>query len=80
MIQDFLNSKIGQIILSILLGFGLATVFRKVCKGNSCLVIKGPNPSDVQKYYYKIDEECYKYTPYVTKCEDKASKVSDESS
>lgn len=69
MITDLLESKAGQIIISIILGLGLATIFRKACKDNSCVVVKGPSLKDVEKYYYKLEEDCYKYTPYATKCE-----------
>lgn len=73
MISQFLDSKVGQIILSIILGLGLAAVFRKVCKDNNCVVIEGPKVSDVNKYYYKLEENCYKYTPYVTSCSTNSS-------
>jgi hypothetical protein len=72
-ITSFLNSKDGRLFVSIVLGFGLATLFRKVCKGNSCIVVKGPKPSEVQKHYYKIEDKCYKYTPKVTPCDDSAN-------
>ena len=68
MISKFMESKLGQIVISIILGFGLATIFRKVCKDGSCVVIKGPRPSDVSQYYYKLHDDCYKYTPYITPC------------
>jgi hypothetical protein len=58
----------GKKILSIILGLGLASLFRQVCKGNKCLIIKGPKISDISKSIYKIDKECYKYKPYATKC------------
>lgn len=69
MISNFLENKFGQIVISIILGFGLATIFRKMCKDNNCIVIQGPKVSDINKYFYKIDEDCYKYTPYVTPCQ-----------
>ncbi len=65
-----LKSKQGEILVSVILGFGLATLFRKVCKGNTCIVVKGPKISEVDKFYYKVDEKCYKYTPYVAPCQD----------
>ena len=70
MISGFLDSKAGQIIISVILGFGLATIFRKVCKDSNCVVITGPKVSETTKYYYKLDNECYKYSPYVTPCSD----------
>ena len=68
MIKKILGSRVGAILLSVILGLGLAAVFRQVCKGNDCVVIKGPSLEDVKKYYYKIDNDCFKYTPYVTQC------------
>ena len=73
MIKNFINSKNGQIILSIILGLGLAAVFRKVCAGNNCVVIQGPKKSDIEKYYYKMNSDCFKYTPYPAPCDKKIS-------
>lgn len=69
MLSGILDSEIGRIVLSILLGFGLAAVFRKVCKDNNCVIIKGPNLGELDKFYYKIDDDCFKYTPVATKCD-----------
>lgn len=69
MLGKILNTKEGQILVSIILGLGLATIFRKVCKDNQCIIIKGPSKQETEKYYYKLDGDCYKYTPYATKCE-----------
>lgn len=69
MLETILENKIGQIVISVILGLGLATIFKKVCTGNNCLVIQSPNLKDLEKYYYKIDDECYKYKPYATSCD-----------
>lgn len=68
MISHVLENKIGQIVISIILGFGLATLFRKVCKDNNCILIQGPKMSETNKYFYKIEDNCYKYTPYAAPC------------
>lgn len=68
MLLDILQTESGQILISILLGVGLATIFRKVCKDNSCMIIKGPPVKETNKYYYKIDNDCFKYTPQATEC------------
>lgn len=67
-IKRVLDDNFGSIIISVILGLGLAAVFRRVCSGDSCVVIKAPNPTDINKYYYKIDNSCYKYTPNVVDC------------
>ena len=76
MLKNIFDTELGRIIISIILGLGLAAVFRKVCTGNNCLVIKGPNIQEVEKYYYKIDNDCFKYKPVVTPCD--SSKLSNE--
>jgi hypothetical protein len=68
MITDVFKSESGIIILSILLGFGLATALKKACTGNNCVIVKGPSIKEIRDTFYRIDDECYKYTPYVTKC------------
>ena len=41
MIKDFLKSRRGQILISIIWGIGLAALFRRGCANNKCLIIKG---------------------------------------
>lgn len=69
-VTKIVSSKTGSIIVSIILGLGIAALFRKACKDNNCIVIKGPNIEEIQKYYYKVNEDCYKYKPVVTECTD----------
>jgi len=69
MITDLLKSKEGIIIVSIILGLGLASVFRQICKGPHCVVVKGPNAEEISDHSYKIDDDCYKYTPVIVDCE-----------
>ena len=33
-------------------------------------MIKGPNPEEVAKSIYKSNGKCYKYSPFMTKCND----------
>jgi hypothetical protein len=73
MIQDLLEKPLGRIFLSIILGLGLAAIFRQVCKGDECVIIKGPKKNDLEKYYYKIEDDCFKYTPYDAPCESEAT-------
>lgn len=71
MISDILKSKQGVIVVSIILGLGLASLFRQVCKGPHCVVVKGPNPEEINNYFYKVSGECYKYQPNIVDCESK---------
>lgn len=68
MLKDIINNEFGRILVSVILGFGLATMFVKVCNGSGCTVIQGPPIKEVSKNVYRIDDSCYKYTPIVTNC------------
>lgn len=68
MLSEVLNSSSGSLIVSVILGLGLASFFKKVCKEGKCVVIQGPDVNDVQKNVYKMDDSCYKYTPKLTAC------------
>ena len=65
---NFLKSYIGRIIISIIWGFGLATLFRKICKGKNCIILKAPEPKEIKKKIYKFDNKCYKFKPINIKC------------
>lgn len=65
-VQRLLHSKSGQIIISVVLGFGLATLFRKVCKDKNCITFHGPVISEQD--VYKHDEKCQKYVLESAKC------------
>ena len=62
------------ITISIILGLGLASLFRQVCKGNECYIVKGPNVKEISKKIYKIDDACYTYSPHATKCSSQSEK------
>tara|TARA_A100001011_G_scaffold380517_1_gene447937 strand:+ start:251 stop:487 length:237 start_codon:yes stop_codon:yes gene_type:complete len=68
-VRRLLYSNFGRIVISILLGLGLATIFRKVCKDRKCLVFKAPKLDKVKGQVFKFDGKCYKYREEATKCD-----------
>jgi hypothetical protein len=70
----FLHSENGKTIMSILLGFGLASLFRAVCKDKDCLIFHAPPLEEIKDKIYKYDNKCYKYTTKSTTC-DKNKKI-----
>jgi hypothetical protein len=42
-LRRLIYSEVGKYVMSILLGLGLATLFRKVCNDRSCLVFHAPH-------------------------------------
>lgn len=73
-IRRLIYSDFGRTLISILLGLGLATLFRKVCNDRNCLVFKGPEMSEIDEKIYKFDDKCYKYKPSAKTC-DKHKKI-----
>ena len=51
-LKDLLLTKWGSILISIVLGFGLAALFQKACKDNNCVIIKGPPYKDIKDKIY----------------------------
>ena len=65
----FVHTENGKIIMSLLLGFGLASLFRNVCKDNNCIVFHAPPLDEFKdKIYKNSDGRCVKYNPVATKC------------
>lgn len=64
----FLHSERGKIIMSVLLGLGLASLFRTVCKDNNCLTFYAPPLDEFKDKIYKNKGKCIKYVPVATKC------------
>jgi len=78
-IKRLLNTPFGKIIISILLGFGLATMFRKACNDKNCIIFKGPVITEINDKIYKYGEKCYTYESSPVIC-DKSKKIIDVSS
>lgn len=68
-INRLTKDPVGSIIFSIIMGLGLAALFRRACNGNDCVVIKSPSVGELDRYVYQIDQSCFKYTPHVVPCD-----------
>lgn len=64
----FVHTETGKIIMSALLGFGLASLFRTVCKDKNCLIFHAPPLDKFKDKIYKDGNKCFKYNPVATKC------------
>lgn len=70
-LEKFVHTERGKIIMSILLGFGLASLFRKICKNKNCLIFRAPPLVQIKDKIYKSQNEdgkCVSYKPVQTKC------------
>jgi hypothetical protein len=60
-LKVLMNSYMGKVFISILLGLGLATMFRTVCKEKECIRFHGPIISEMDGKIYKHGDRCYQY-------------------
>ena len=68
-IAQSLHSSKGRIIISIILGLGLASLFRKVCNDRNCMVFKGPSMDEIK------NNKCYNFKSKSMKCGTVAKQV-----
>lgn len=67
-IKRIINSSRAKFVFSILLGLGLATLFRKACDERNCLVFKAPAIKEIKNKVFGFNNKCYKYTEQNVTC------------
>jgi hypothetical protein len=67
-LDKFVHSHTGKILMSIILGIGLATFFRAVCKGRHCKIISSPPIEDIENQTYKFNDKCYTFERNLIDC------------
>ena len=75
-LEKFVHTGTGKIIMSVLLGFGLASLFRTVCKDKDCLLFYAPSLDKIKDKIYKNSGKCVKYSPQATKCDTNIKTIS----
>lgn len=73
-LQKLIHSNIGQILISVLLGVGLATMFRKACNDRSCVVFHAAPIKNIKDKIFRYNDKCYSFQEKAVKC-DNSKKV-----
>jgi hypothetical protein len=68
-VDRLMYTSFGQKLVSSIFGLALALLFHRVCKDN-CTIYYAPYVSEVEGNVFKLEDTCYKYEPYMTKCMD----------
>jgi hypothetical protein len=61
------NEKIG-ILISCIIGFGIAALFRPMCKEGDCVVLRGPPVNQMRDVVYQMGGKCHEFTPKAVAC------------
>jgi hypothetical protein len=76
-LDRFINSPTGKVLTSIILGIGLASLFRMSCKGKNCVILNAPPIDEIKNKVYQYESnptDCFKYEVTSIKC-DKNKKI-----
>lgn len=66
---NIFESRAMIILISMIWGFGLALLFRKVCQNNQCIIIKVPPSFDKENNIIcDKNNRCYKLEKYFSPC------------
>ena len=68
-IRRLIYSDVGRVIISILLGLGLATIFRRVCKDRECLVFNAAPLDKIRNQIFKYENKCYTFQESAQSCD-----------
>jgi hypothetical protein len=73
-LSKFIENPTGRILMSIILGFGLSSLFKLSCKDKNCIIYKSPDLINIKGNIYSFNGECYTYNPKEVKC-DKTKRI-----
>ncbi len=72
--SNLLKSESGKYLISVILGLGLASLFRNVCDEYNCIVYRGTSADEVEDKVFQHNDSCYKYKIKPVTC-DKTKKI-----
>ena len=75
-VKRWLHSETSKYIISVILGLGLSTLFRKECIGDKCLIFLAPPANELEKETYMYGKKCYTYSTSSESCDSGKKKVS----
>lgn len=74
-IRRLIYGEYSKYIISVILGFGLATLFRFSCESIECLNFVGPPSSMLKTKVFKYEDGCVKLKHKPVKCNEKKKQV-----
>ena len=73
-IKQLIYSKYGKILLSVILGIGLASLFNISCNERSCYRYIAPDTNKIEQAIWQYNNQCYKYSLETTTCKTNGKK------
>ena len=68
-IGKLIQNGTGKVLLSIILGLGLASLFRKSCDDFNCIIYRGIDyDNEVKDKTFSYNKKCYQYQIHPVSC------------
>jgi hypothetical protein len=77
--ESILANPMGSLIISVILGLGIAAMFRKVCKDRNCIVYRGAKTKEIEGNIYEFDSKCYEFKKTNSRCKGKNNLIKQKS-
>jgi len=75
-ISNLLHTSLGKGVISIILGFGVASLFHSVCTSADCMTFRAPILTElIESIYQTYDNTCVQYDLTQTTCNDNKKTV-----
>jgi len=75
-VLNAMKTNFGKYLLSIIIGIGLASLFRKACGDEKCYIFKGPSIDKIHNKIYSYDNKCYKFNEKSISCNTATKQIS----
>jgi hypothetical protein len=76
-VKELLGAPGVPAFLSFMFGIGVAAMFRPICKGPDCLVVRGPPVNDIRNAVYQFGNKCVEFKTKAMECPAKSGEVVD---
>lgn len=67
-IGKIMKTEHGKTVISIILGLGLASLFRKTCSSKECYQFNAPATQEVEDTFYQHGSTCYNFKAQTRPC------------
>ena len=67
-LESWLKNKNVGIMISCVIGFGIAALLRPMCKGPDCVILRGPPVNKLRDAVYQFGEKCHEFKPKPVEC------------
>lgn len=66
--MTIMNRPMVATVISALIGFGIAAMFRPLCKGPECVILRGPPVTEMRNAVYQFGSKCVEFQTKTVEC------------